>query len=72
MSRFKTNITSSPRYRWWVFWTIAAGSFLSVVDHGSVMVALPEIESYFDADLPTVQWVVIGYGAPIMIASAGD
>lgn len=31
------------------------------------MVALPEIESYFDADLPTVQWVVIGYALAISV-----
>ena len=34
---------------------------MSVVDHGSVLVALPEIESHFGTDLPTVQWVVLGY-----------
>ena len=63
----RQSIADSPRYRWWVFWAIAAGSFLSVVDHGSVMVALPEIESYFGADLPTVQWVVIGYALAISV-----
>ena len=34
---------------------------MSVVDHGSVLVALPEIEGHFGTDLPTVQWVVLGY-----------
>ena len=63
----RQSIANSPRYRWWVFWAIAAGSFLSVVDHGSVMVALPEIESHFGADLPTVQWVVIGYALAISV-----
>jgi len=63
----RQSIADSPHYRWWVFWAIAAGSFLSVVDHGSVMVALPEIESYFGADLPTVQWVVIGYALAISV-----
>ena len=32
--------------KWQVFGTIAIGSFLSVVDHGSVLVALPQIESH--------------------------
>ena len=63
----RQSIADSPRYRWWVFWAIAAGSFLSVVDHGSVMVALPEIERHFGADLPTVQWVVIGYALAISV-----
>ena len=42
-------------YKWWVFGTVAIGTFMSVVDHGSVLVALPEIEAHFGTDLPTVQ-----------------
>ena len=53
-------ITQSANYKWWVFGTIAIGSFLSVIDHGSVLVALPSIASHFGANLPTVQWVVLG------------
>ena len=60
-------ITSSPSYKWWAFWTIAAGTFFSVVDHGSVLVALPEIESYFDASLESVQWVVVSYALVISV-----
>jgi EmrB/QacA subfamily drug resistance transporter len=43
-----------------VFAAIAIGTFVSVVDSGSVLVALPEIEGHFGSDLPTVQWVVVG------------
>ena len=32
-----------------------------MADHGSVSVALPTISEHFGADLPTSQWVVIGY-----------
>ena len=53
--------------KWQVFGTIAVGSFLSVVDHGSVLVALPQIESHFSSDLPTVQWLVIGYALAISV-----
>ena len=53
--------------KWQVFGTIAIGSFLSVVDHGSVLVALPQIESHFNSDLPTVQWLVIGYALAISV-----
>ena len=60
-------IAHSPRYKWWVFCTIAIGIFFSVVDHGSVLVALPDIESHFGADLPTVQWVVVGYSLVISV-----
>ena len=57
----------SPNYKWWIFGTIATGTFLSVADHGSVIVALPDIESHFDTDLPTVQWVVVGYALAISV-----
>jgi len=60
-------ITSSPSYKWWAFWTIAAGTFFSVVDHGSVLVALPGIESHFDASLESVQWVVVAYALVISV-----
>jgi MFS family permease len=60
-------IAERANYKWWVFGTIAIGSFLSVVDHGSVLVAIPDIESHFNADLPTVQWVVVGYALAISV-----
>lgn len=52
-------------YKWWVFGALAIGSFTGVADSGSVNVALPSIADYFDTDLPTVQWVVIGYALAI-------
>jgi EmrB/QacA subfamily drug resistance transporter len=57
----------SSNYKWWVFATIAIGIFLSVIDHGSVQIALPNIEDYFDANLPTVQWVIVGYALAISV-----
>ncbi len=60
-------IKSSPNYKWWVFGTISIGTFLSVADHGSVLVALPSIERHFGADLPTVQWIVLGYALAISV-----
>jgi len=48
-------IKSSANYKWWVFGTIGVGTFLSVADHGSVLVALPSIERHFSSDLLTVQ-----------------
>ena len=53
-------IKTGPSYKWWVFAAIAIGTFVSVVDSGSALVALPEIEEHFGSDLPTVQWVVVG------------
>ncbi len=40
---------------------------MSVVDHGSVLVALPEIEAHFGTDLPTVQWIILGYALAISV-----
>ena len=40
---------------------------MSVVDHGSVLVALPDIEGHFGTDLPTVQWVIVGYALAISV-----
>jgi EmrB/QacA subfamily drug resistance transporter len=48
-----------------VFITIAIGTFISVVDHGSVLIALPVLQSHFGVELSSVQWVVVGYGLTI-------
>ena len=58
-------ITRSPHYKWWAFGAIAVGTFASVTDHGSVNVALPSIARHFSTDIPSVQWVVIGYALTI-------
>ena len=60
-------IRQSPNYKWWAFGAIAIGTFISVVDTGSVMVALPDIERHFNTDLPTVQWVIVGYALAISV-----
>lgn len=57
----------SSNYKWWVFATIAIGIFLSVIEHSSVQIALPNIEDHFDANLPTVQWVIVGYALAISV-----
>ena len=62
-----SRIKDYPSHKWWVFATIAIGTFLSVVDHGSVLIALPNIESHFETDLPTVQWIVVGYALAISV-----
>ena len=44
---------------------IGVGTFTSGVDHGTIIVALPSIADHFGTDLPTVQWVVVGYALTI-------
>ena len=48
-------------YKWWVFGTIALGTFVSVVDQSGVGLALPRIADHFDSTIPEVQWVALGY-----------
>ena len=55
-------------HKWWAFAAIALGTLTSVVDHGAVFVALPTIATRFHTDLPTVQWVTLGYAAAISAA----
>ena len=61
------SITQSANYKWWALATIAVGIFMSVIDHGSAAVALPSIASHFGADLPAVQWVVVGYSLTVSV-----
>ena len=53
------------RYKWLAFWVLAVGLFASVSDHGSVNVALPTIADHYLTDLPTAQWVIVGYALTI-------
>ena len=61
----RTSLSRRPNYKYWVFGALAIGIFASVVDHGSVSVALPTIAQKFQTDLPTIQWVVIIYALTI-------
>ena len=56
--------TISPQranFKWWVFATVAVGTFVSVMDQTGVNLALPRIADNFDATIPAVQWVALGY-----------
>ena len=60
-------IVQSHNYKWWCFATVAIGTYMSVIDNGSVIVALPSIGSHFEADLATVQWVFVGWALTISV-----
>lgn len=60
-----SGLIDKPIYRWWVFAAVALGTLTSVINHGGMSVALPTIAQYFNADLATVQWVVIAEGLTI-------
>ena len=59
------SIKQASSYKWCAFGAVAVGTFASVVDHGSVSVALPLMADYFDTVIPTAQWIVIGYALAI-------
>ena len=62
-SIFRTNqrIASSPNYKWWAFIATAIGIFLTVMDQSSLTLAVPKISEEFGLDIPTAQWIVLGY-----------
>ena len=47
---------------WIVAVAICSGMFISVLDNSSINIALPKIALQFRAEIPEVQWLVIGYG----------
>ena len=61
-----SSLARSPHYKWYAFAAMAVGIFASVVDHGSVGVALPTIATYFGTDIPSVQWLVIGFAMTVI------
>ena len=54
-------IANSPNYKWWAYAAVAIGMFLTVMDQSGVNIALPRIADHFSADIPTVQWITLGY-----------
>jgi len=54
-------VARSPHYKWWAFTSIGLGLFLVVADQSGINIALPRIAEEFGADLPTAQWIALGY-----------
>ncbi len=54
-------IASSPNYHWWAYGAVAIGMFINVMDQSGINIALPRIADDFEADIPTVQWISLGY-----------
>ena len=63
----RLDLSQNRHYKWWAFFAIAVGTFTSVADFGSLIVALPTISAHFGTDLPTTQWVMIGYSLTISV-----
>ncbi len=54
-------LASSVHYKWWAYGAIAVGLFLTVMDQSGVNLAVPRIAERFALDIPTAQWIVLGY-----------
>lgn len=59
MSTYDQSITSTRK--WTVFVIMSIGSFMFLLSASSINVALPVVESEFDASLSGIQWVVTAY-----------
>jgi len=54
-------LKTNRNYKWWVFGAISVGLFGSVMDQTGLTIAIPRIADHFDATIPVVQWVLLGY-----------
>src|SRR5438552_15535500 len=48
-------------YKWWVTIAVTLGMFMSMMDSTIVIVAIPQMQKAFGADIHDVQWVVTIY-----------
>jgi len=55
------SLTITSSHKWWVFSAVSIGHFVSVMDQTGLTVAIPPIANHFNATIPTVQWIVLGY-----------
>lgn len=48
-------------YKWWVTIAVTLGMFMSLMDSTIVIVAIPQMQKAFGADIHSVQWVITIY-----------
>src|SRR6516162_1667116 len=48
-------------YKWWVTIAVTLGMFMSILDSTIVIVAIPQMQRAFGADIHDVQWIVTIY-----------
>jgi len=58
-------VKRSANYKYWAFGALSIGMFSSVVDYGSINIALPAVASHYHTGLQTIQWIVISYALTI-------
>lgn len=55
------SIVASPGYHWWIYAAVATGTFITVAEQSATSIVIPRIAEDFGADIPTAQWLAIGY-----------
>lgn len=58
--RLSQRAQSSPRFRWWVLWTVLAGLFSVNITFTILAVVLPQIADEFSSTESTMIWAVTG------------
>ena len=58
----------NQRNRYLAFAAILFGVFLFIGDYGGILIAVPSVSDHFGSDVPTTQWVMIGYVLAISIS----
>ena len=56
-----SRIADSLSYKWWVYGAVAIGLAMTVTDQSGLNIALPQVADYFEVDIPTIQWITLGY-----------
>ena len=49
------------RRKWLILSGVSVGTFMATLDGSIVNISLPRIQQAFGVDLPTIEWVVVGY-----------
>ena len=60
-------VENSPNFKWWIYITASLGTFIAVSDQSSTAIVTPVIAKQFGVDIPTVQWLAIGYMLSVSI-----
>ena len=50
-----------PRYKWRAMLVVSIGIFMATLDGSIVNIALPTLTTYFNTDIPTIEWVILSY-----------
>ncbi|MFN8110195.1 MAG: MFS transporter [Thermoleophilia bacterium] len=67
------NLAERASYPWWVLSVTSLGMFLSTVNSGTLLIALPDLERAIGVSLLTLVWVILAYmvSSTVLLLTAG-